>query len=481
MTYRHSHLNHWKQRTKIVCTLGPATKSASSIERLIKAGMNVARLNLSHGTLEEHALSVKLVREMARQLKTDVAILLDLPGPKYRTGAMKDPSVTLKKGSTVTLTPRDIPGDDKIISINLPTLAQDVKIGSVVLVDDGAMELKVKAIEGGDVVCRVIVGGLLSPGRGVVVPGERVSAPFLSQNLRDNLAFAIQQQPDYIALSFVSDVIDIQQVKAVLDQSQANIPLITKIERSEAVRNFDHILAISDGIMVARGDLGVELPLKVVPSIQKEIIHKCNQAGKPVITATQMLESMVNAARPTRAEVSDVANAILDSTDAIMLSAETSVGKYPLQAVKMMVDIARETEHHLPFDRTIVERGQWLERQTSELISYNACYTAYQLKAAAIVAFTQTGGTARRVSKYRPPTPILAITPDQQVARRLMLNWGVQAFQIENPTSVDDMFKKGTDLAKDLGLAKEGDIVVITGGIPLGMTGTTNMLRVQKV
>jgi pyruvate kinase len=472
---------HFNQHTKIVCTLGPGVAAVSMIERLIRAGMDVARVNRSHGTREQHAGYIRTVRDLARRMGRNVGVLIDLPGPKYRTGEVKNGSAVLKKGSRVTLTPRPTPGDDKVISINFASLHKDVKPGSTVVLDDGAMQLRVEAVRGKDVICKVVVGGILTPRRGLVVPGVHVSEPFLTAVLREDLDFAIQQKPEYIALSFVSSPEDIEQVREILRQRDADIPLISKIERGEAVRKFDRILAASDGIMVARGDLGVEIPLQKVPIVQKEIILKCNQSGKVVITATQMLESMINAPRPTRAEVTDVANAILDGTDAIMLSAETSIGKYPVQAVRMMFEIARETERHLPFEEFLSERGLWLEHQTDELISYDACYTAHWLKAAAIVAFTESGSTARRVAKYRPSVPIIAITPSREVAGRLVLYWGVYAFQIAIPSSLDDLFKTGSDLVKKLGLAKSGDLIIITGGIPLGVTGTTNLLKVHQV
>jgi pyruvate kinase len=451
------------------------------IERLIRAGMNVARINRSHSTMEEHACYIQMVRDAAVRLGNNVAILMDLPGPKYRTGGMRNKSAVLKKGAKVTLTNRNITGDEKIIPINFPTLSQDVRIGTVILVDDGAIQLRVENIQGKDVICRVIVGGVVTQGRGVVVPGVRVSGPFLTMNLRENLEFAIQQKPEYIALSFVNGPEDVIQVREILKQNKSDIPIISKIERSDAVKNFDKILAVSDGIMVARGDLGVEIPLKEVPLVQKEIIRKCNVVGKAVITATQMLESMINAPRPTRAEVSDVANAILDGTDAIMLSAETSIGKYPVQAVKMMYAIAKETEQHLPYEQLLDQKGQWLEHSTDELISFNACHTALWLKAAAIVAFTQSGSTARRVSKYRPNVPIIAITPVKEITGRIMLYWGVQAFQIDSSSTIEDLFSVGSKLVKEIGLAKPGDLIVITGGIPLGVAGSTNMLKVQKI
>jgi pyruvate kinase len=469
------------RRTKIVCTLGPATRSADVMEQLIKAGMNVARFNLSHGTYREHARHIQTVRKLSHRLAIPVAMLLDLPGPKYRTGKLKDGQTTLKKGAQVILTTRQTEGDAGVISVNLPTLTQDIKAGDTVLLDDGAMQLKVLERQGTDVRCRVMVGGVLTEGRGLVVPGMRTSGPFITDALRECILFAVKQKPDYLALSFVSDAEDITSVRAILHENGADIPVIAKIERGVAVDKFDSILVASDGIMVARGDLGVDIPLEKVPLVQKELIKKCNQAGKPVITATQMLESMVNAPRPTRAEVTDVANAIFDGTDAVMLSEETSIGKYPVQAVKMMGKIAREAEGELPYEQILAERGRWLEQKTDELISYNACHTAQSLGAAALVAFTQSGSTAGRVSKYRPRMPILAITTDAVVVGRLMLRWGVYPFQIAGPSSVEELFATGAKLSKELGLAKAGDLIVITGGIPVGVAGSTNLLKVERV
>jgi len=471
----------FERRTKIVCTIGPATGSAAVIEQLIKAGMNVARLNLSHGTYKEHARHIQTVRKLSHRLAIPVAILMDLPGPKYRTGKLQDGQAKLKKGAQVILTTRQIEGDDKVIPINLPTLPQDIKVGDTVLLDDGAMQLKVLEGQGTEVRCKVMVGGILTEGRGLVVPGMRISSPFITDTLRECILFAIRQQPDYLALSFVSNAEDVTSVKAILYENDADIPIIAKIERGVAVDKFDSILATSEGIMVARGDLGVDIPLEKVPLVQKKLIKKCNQAGKPVITATQMLESMVNAPRPTRAEVTDVANAIFDGTDAIMLSAETSIGKYPVQAVKMMAKIAREAEDELPYEQILSERGRWLEHKTDELISYSACHTAQSLGAAALVAFTQSGSTAGRVSKYRPRMPILAITPSATVVGRLLLRWGVYPSQIAGASSVEELFTTAAKLSKELGLAKPGDLIVITGGIPVGVAGSTNLLKVEKV
>jgi len=469
------------RRTKIVCTIGPASSSSSLIERLIRAGMNVARLNLSHGTRRDHADVVATVRRVARRLGVPVAVLMDLPGPKYRTGPLKGGSVVLYKGAQVVLTTRPVEGDAQEVPVNLPTLPQDVRAGDSVLLDDGAMQLKVQRASTTDVVCRVIVGGTLTPGRGVVVPGMRTSGPFLTPQLKEHLEFAIAQQPDYLALSFVSRAQDIEQVRELLLQHGADLPIIAKIERGQALSCLDQILQASHGIMVARGDLGVDIPLEQLPIVQKDIIRRCAMLDKPVITATQMLESMVTAARPTRAEVTDVANAIFDGTDAVMLSAETSIGKYPVQAVAMMAKIATTTEAQLPHAQMLQERGMALGPQIDTAISYDACRTAHQLGAKAIVAFTESGSTARRVSKCRPKVPILALTSSELVSRRLQLCWGIQVCQVVEPSSVEALFELGAKFSKSLGLAKAGDLVVITAGIPLGVTGTTNLLKVEKI
>jgi len=473
--------NFFNKRTKIVCTIGPATGSAAVIDKLIRAGMNVARFNLSHGTYSEHARHIQTVRDVSHRLAIPVATIIDLPGPKYRTGKLKDGRATLNEGAEVVLTTRQIGGDDNAIPVNLPTLSKDVKVGDTILLDDGAMQLKVLAKQDTDVSCRVMIGGILTEGRGLVVPGMRISGSFITNTLRECIVFTIKQQPDYLALSFVSKATDLISVRAILHENDADIPVIAKIERGVAVEEFDSILIDSDGIMIARGDLGVDIPLEKIPLVQKEIIKKCNKVGKPVITATQMLESMVNAPRPTRAEVTDVANAIFDGTDAIMLSGETSIGKYPVQAVKMMTRIAKEAEDVLPYKQIFSESGGWPERKTDELISYSACHTAHSLEAAALVAFTQSGSTAGRVSRYRPRMPILAISPSTTVVGRLLLRWGVYPFQIDGASSVEDLFATGAKLSKELGLAKTGDLIVITGGIPVGVTGSTNLLKVEQL
>jgi len=397
-----------------------------------------------------------------------------LPGPKFRIGRIKGGKVLLKRRTSVVLTGEPESREAYRIPVTLPNLADHVKRGRIILLDDGAIQLRVTAVENGEVTSKVIVGGTLTDGRGLVVPGMRNSGPFVTDTLREHISFAIRQQPDYIALSFVSSADDIEAVREILGSQKSDIPIIAKIERGEAVKRFDRILKASDGIMVARGDLGVDIPLEMVPLVQKEIIRKCNRAGKPVITATQMLESMI-------AETSDVANAILDGTDATMLSGETSVGKYPVQCVTMMAKIALQAEKTLPYDQMLQQRSKWLEHATDEMISYNACHTAYQLGAEAIVAFTESGSTARRVSRYRPQTPVVAITPYGAILGRLNLYWGVVPMQTEVVSSIDEVFQRASGICKEAKLAKSGDRIVITAGVPIGETGTTNLLKVQRI
>jgi pyruvate kinase len=472
-------LRHWC-RTKIVCTIGPATGSETMVRKLIRAGMDVARLNMSHGTPEEHAAYINLIRSVARDMGTTIAILLDLPGPKHRVGKLQGGKARLHQGAAVTLTDEPVEGHAGLIPVTLPGLSAGLVPGRTILLDDGALQIKVTAVNGREVQGRVTAGGLLVQGRGVVVPGMPNPGPFVSTELQQLLIFAARQQPDYIALSFVSRARDVNDARKVLREAGADIPIISKIERSDALKVFDSILAASDAIMVARGDLGVEIPLERVPLAQKRIIRKCNRVGKPVITATEMLQTMVAAQRPVRAEVTDVANAIFDGTDAVMLSAETSIGKYPIQAVKMMDRICRETEKDLPYESALTQRKPLVDTATEELIGYNACLTAHNLSAKAIVAFTQSGNTARRVSKYRPRPPILAVTPGD-ICGRLVLLWGVYPIRSRVTTSTTELFATAARLAKETGLARPGDRIVITGGIPFGESGSTNMLKVETV
>ncbi len=467
-------------RTKIVATIGPATASPAMLERLIRAGMDVARLNLSYGSLAEHAQTVSDIRKVADRLEATVAVLLDLPGPKYRIGKLKGGKVTLRRGAEVTLTQSTKPGDASTLPVTLPELARGVRRGQAVLLDDGALRLRVLAVEGDDVRCRVVVGGVLKEGKGLVAPGMKTTLPFVADALLGLVSFAVEQRADYVALSFVGERADVEQVRAEIRRLGSDIPIIAKIERPEAVRSFDGILAASDAVMVARGDLGVQLPLERVPLLQKEIIRKCNRAGKPVITATEMLESMIGSPRPTRAETTDVANAIFDGTDAVMLSGETSIGQYPVQSVAMMQRIARQTEPRLPYEHALLDKNSWVAAKTEELIAYNACRTAQSLRAKAIVAMTLSGSTAGRVSRYRPPTPVVAITPED-VCRRLVLYWGVRPVRAEAPATLADILRIATAVCRELGLVRTGDLIVVTGGIPIGVRGSTNLLKVERI
>jgi len=468
------------RKTKLVCTIGPASGSDQMIEKLALAGMNVARLNFSHGTREEHSAYVEAIRRVSSKLSLPLAILQDLPGPKIRIGKLKKETVCLKEGDDFTLTNKKVIGDEHMASVNLPSLPKDVNPGNIIFLNDGAIKLEVVSTTDSEIRCKVVVGGILTPERGVNIPDVRLSVPSITDEDLSHLLFGLEHRVDFVALSFVRKAGDVQQVRQFLQAKEADVPLIAKIEKHEAVDNIDEIIAEADGIMVARGDLGVEIPLKRVPLVQKEIISKCNRVGKPVIVATQMLQSMVHSPYPTRAEVSDVANAILDSTDAIMLSGETAIGKYPEEATLMMRQIAIETEMALPYHRILSEKTETVIPQTDDAISYAACHIAEQLGAVGIIAYTTSGSTAQRVAKYRPKAPILAITPKDNVTRKLALYWGVYPYQVPEYASVEETFEQGAQLAVKLGLARRGDLVVVTAGVPLRVPGSTNMLKVQK-
>lgn len=470
-----------RQKTKIVCTIGPATSSLPAIEELIKAGMNVARLNFSHGTHKEHAGYIRDIRKASAKLNIPIAILQDIAGPKIRTGRLRDKEVRLREKADFTLTTANVTGDEHKVSVNLPELPANVKPGDVIYLDDGAIKLVVTGTTAREVRCRVIVGGVLGWEKGVNLPGVTLKIPSVTEKDFADILFGIEHEVDFIALSFVREAEDVHRVRRFLRRRRADIPLIAKIEKWEAWNNLDGILAASDGLMVARGDLGVEMPIEKVPLVQKEIIKKCNRAGKPVITATQMLQSMIHSPQPTRAEVTDVANSIFDGTDAIMLSGETAVGRYPVEAVRVMMKIALNIEATLPYHKMLLDKGADLEPQTDDAIAYDACHTAHQLGAAAIVAFTSSGSTARRVSKYRPGIPILAATPSPKQRRRLLLSWGVYPYEVPDPPSVLDLFAQGVKVCKESGVARKGDLIVITAGLPLAVPGTTNMLKVETV
>ena len=418
---------------------------------------------------------------MAKQVGSPLAIMQDLPGPKERTGKLKKGTVELREDADFVLTTKHVLGDERQVSIGMPDLPRNIKPGDTVFLNDGAIKLEVIATSATDVTCKVIAGGTLGEDKGVNIPGITMEHSTITDEDWNHLLFGLKHKVDFVALSFIGEAEDVLKVKRFLQDKKLAPALIAKIERRQALDNLDEILEAADGIMVARGDLGIEIPIQRVPLAQKRIIQKCNRLGKPVIVATQMLESMMDAPRPTRAEVTDVANAIFDGTDAIMLSGETAVGSYPKEAVSMMAQVALEAESALPYEEILANKGKDLEPQTDDAISYAACYTAQQLGAVAIIAFTSSGSTARRVAKYRPSAPILAITPSQTTQRQLSLSWGVHAFEVPEPSKIADLFARGAKIAREAGLAQDGDLIIITGGVPIGVPGSTNLLKVGKV
>lgn len=466
-------------RTKIVCTVGPASQAEETIGRLIQAGMNVARLNFSHGTQEEHGKVIASIRKIATKLGEHVAILQDLAGPKIRIGKINKGQIRLKGGDLFTLTSRQIPGDECTVSVNYPDLARDVKPGDTLLLSDGALELEVVKITGRDIECQVIIGGPLSSFKGINLPSRSIKAPSLTEKDKEDLSFGMHQDVDYVALSFVRGAEDIIDAKRFLEKKGSHIPIIAKIEKHEALTNIDEILAVSDGIMVARGDLGVETPLEKVPLVQKSLIKKANQAVKPVITATQMLRSMVDNPRPTRAEVTDVANAILDGTDAIMLSEETATGKYPVEAVAMMSKIAEDAETGIFSGREKYQLGLIHEKSIPEAVGYAACMLAEGIDASAIISFTQSGSTARLIAKYRPRCPILAPTSLEKTCRSLSLIWGIVPILCESSNDTDDMIDRTLRAALESRFVQREQKVVITAGVPMGIPGTTNFIKAE--
>ena len=470
-----------RPKTKIVCTLGPSTESLAQIQSLVESGMSVARLNLSHGTLDSHATAIELVRRASDATQKPVGIMVDVPGSKYRTGPLAPGAIELKPKSGLTLTSNDVIGTEELVSVAPPGIHRDAVVGHPVLLDDGLIELECIAVRGVEVECVVVSGGRLTERRGVAVPGRSPSQPFPDQRTKGALAFAAKHAVDFVALSMVTSDRDIGTARKILAEHGSVASIISKIELAEALESFDSILDATDAIMVARGDMGVEVPLSRVPVIQKDLIARCNAAGKPVITATQMLESMVRSKIPTRAEVTDVANAVFDGTDAVMLSGETSVGENPMEAVVVMSRVAFEAERALPYENILREKARQLQNQTDDAISYDACRTAHQLGASVIVAFTESGSTAARVSKYRPMPPILALTPSEVVQRLLTLRWGVTPVVIEGLETVEDFFTRGEEEVVKAAGVGPGSIVVLVAGLPIGVPGGTNLLRVMTV
>ncbi len=467
-------------RTKIVCTIGPASSSPRILEQLIKAGMSVARLNFSHGTRSEHRRVILHIRRIARRLGRPVAILQDLAGPKIRIGEIENGVVTLESGELFTLTNRRVTGDEKAVSINYPSLPKEIKPGDTLLLSDGALELKVLETNVHDIKSRVIIGGPLSSNKGINLPTGSVETPILTDKDKDDLAFGIELDVDFVALSFVRNANDVQDVKRFMKRRGASgVPIIAKIEKHEALMNIDEIINVVDGIMIARGDLGVEIPLEKVPRVQKMLIEKTNIFAKPVITATQMLRSMVDSHRPTRAEVTDVANAILDGTDALMLSEETAIGNFPVESVKMMARIAEDTESGFPFDAWSQKYSAENLKSVPEAVSRRACDLAEDIDARLIITFTKSGATARMVSKYRPRRAILAATPVNETYRRLALVWGVVPILSKTTKSTDQMITGVIKDALSSGLVSHGEKAVITAGIPVGISGNTNLIKTE--
>jgi pyruvate kinase len=471
--------------TKIVCTIGPASSSVEALVQLIEAGMDVARLNFSHGSYAQHLSVIQNVREASRRTGEFVTILQDLSGPKIRTGTLRDITVELKQGEILTFTIDSVAGTKDRISTTYQALPLDVKAGNMILLDDGKMKVRVEATSASEVRCTVVDGGILGEHKGMNLPGIRVSAPSMTEKDLEDLKFGLAQDVDYVALSFVRSAEDIRLLRrTIIEQVQSGkrVPIVAKIEKGEAVEALEEIVAESDVVMVARGDLGVELPAEDVPIIQKQIVRACNRAGVPVIIATQMLESMIENPRPTRAEANDVANAVLDGADAVMLSAETSVGKYPVAAVQTMDSIIRraEAEHddHLDMKSPIDDP----EEKVFDAVARAACVLAREINAAAIVPLTHSGSTAQKISKYRPLSRIIAITGREKILRRLNLVWGVRGIIITDfEKDTDVAFRRIKEELKAKGYVRSGESVVLTAGIPLMSKGTTNTVKVEKV
>ena len=470
------------RRTKIVATVGPACESKEQLAGLLKAGVNVFRLNFSHGEHQQKADWIRHIRELSKLQKQAVSILGDLQGPKIRTGLMRGGVQTLTVGQEVLITTEEVEGADGLIPTVYRSLPQDVIPGDQILLDDGQLELKVLRTEGDLVRCLVKVGGELKDRKGINLPGVQVSAPAMTEKDFVDLQFCIEQRLDWVALSFVRTAEEVKRLKNLIAQQNSPLKVTAKIEKPEAVTNFGEILRAADGIMVARGDLGVEIPSEHVPLIQKMIIRKCNAKGKPVITATQMLESMINNPRPTRAETSDVANAILDGTDAVMLSGETAAGKYPQDAVKVMDRVARDVESEPQMmNRDLAEIMETDTCSLAEAIGQAACRVAESVHAAAILAFTQTGSTAALVAKYRPPLPIIAVTPTTQVRRQMALYGGVRSLKVPIKGNTEQQITFVEKAVLESGLLQRGDVVVITMGSPISDPGTTNLLKIHKL
>ncbi|RDY25988.1 pyruvate kinase [Romboutsia weinsteinii] len=473
-------LNKMK-RTKIVCTLGPATDKEEVLRELVNNGLNVCRFNFSHGSHEEHKERMDKVKKVRNNLNQPIAILLDTKGPEIRTGNFNEPEVLLEEGQKFTITMEDVMGTKEMCTVSYKGLSKDVVPGDIILIDDGLVGLRVDETNGEEIVCTVENSGIVKNHKGVNVPRVKINLPALTDKDISDIEFGIEQGIDYIAASFVRKASDVLAIREVLEKNNAmHIQIISKIENQEGIDNIDDILKVSDGIMVARGDLGVEIPTEEIPIAQKMMIKKCNTLGKPVITATQMLDSMMRNPRPTRAEVTDVANAIYDGTDAIMLSGETAAGKYPIEAVKTMATIAKRTEETLNYN-DLLKKRKVTEVTVTNAISHATCTTAIDLNASSIITFTSTGHTARMVSKFRPQCPIIATTENEGVMRRLALIWGVYPVKTSHVGNTDEVINNSIESVKEMNHLNKGDLVVITAGVPAGVSGTTNLIKVHAI
>ncbi len=468
------------KKTKIVCTIGPASESEEVLTQLIEKGMNVARINFSHGVHEEHKKKIDTIKRVRKKLNLPIAIMLDTKGPEVRIKQFENGGINLEKGDEFTLTTEDVRGNDKKVTVTYDKLTEEVKIGDFILADDGLINFSVKEINGPNILCEVLNGGELKNNKSLNFPDTNINLPAITKKDIDDLIFGIQEGIDFIAASFIRKTEDVLAIRKVLEENNGeNIKIISKIENREGVNNIDAILDMSDGIMVARGDLGVEISAEEVPLVQKDIIKKCNKLGKPVITATQMLDSMIRNPRPTRAEVTDVANAIFDGTDAIMLSGETAAGKYAIEAVETMARIAITMEQSSEYQR-LMKHNFSGEISVANVVSHAASSSAEQLNASAIIAITKSGHTARMISKFRPSAPIVAIADDEKIVRTMSLVWGVNCIEGEI-RDMDSLFKNSIDTIVEKGILKNGDLVVIIAGVPVGVKGTTNMLKIQTI
>ena len=470
------------RRTKIVCTLGPATDNVETMKELIRCGLDAARVNFSHGTYESHGEMIQKLKQAREEMNAPIPLLLDTKGPEIRIKTFEKDKIRLEEGDLFTLTTDDVPGTQERVSVTYQDLPKDLQKGSRVLIDDGLIELKVESIQGTNVNCVVVTGGTISSRKGVNLPGVQVNLPSLTEKDVEDLQFGIANQFDYVAASFIRSASDVVKIRRVLEENGGeSIQIISKIENQEGVDNIDEILEVSDGIMVARGDLGVEIPPEEVPLVQKMLIAKANKRGKPVITATQMLESMVRSPRPTRAEANDVANAIFDGSDAIMLSGETAMGQYPCEAVSTMARIAEKTESSINYGKNLKNNVEMEQTNITNAISFAACTTAAELKTTCVATITKSGFTARMISKHRPVCPIVAGTMDEQVWRQLNLVWGCCPVLHKGTLPKGQVFDTAMKIAQRSGLVKNGDTIVMALGMPVGISGSTNTLRVDIV